>query len=500
MVNFPAFFTTRFHRCRKHRSNRGRAEGRKGGIRNVSRILQTSPHCVFRFIFHFDPGSIRFSALLLLRDKLASLRFLRATRQAGLCYGHVISNARARFPLAPAVRAVSNALCVKLALVTETFPPEINGVAMTLSHLVEGLAARAHHVTVVRPRQSKTDLPRFDGLYEEMLCPGVPIPGYPQLRAGLPIRGRLLKRWRENRPDLVHIATEGPLGYAALLAARKLDIPLTSSFHTNFHSYSKHYGFAFLTRPALGYLRHFHNRTSITLSPTVELNEELTRDGFEGMRLLSRGVNTEVFNPSNRSETLRRSWGADPDALVVIHVSRLAAEKNYPLLIESFERIRTTQPTARFVIVGDGPLRKKLARNYPWIRFTGFLPRAELARHYASADLFLYASMTETFGNVVTEAMASGLPVLAFNYAAPARYIRSNENGVTVPFDDRSAWLEAANSLATGPARRRRLGEAARATAEGISWTHVIDGFERDLHEVAGLTVPNAHEPVTVST
>jgi len=392
----------------------------------------------------------------------------------------------------------SNALCVKIALVTETFPPEINGVAMTLSHLVEGLARRGHHVTVIRPRQNARDIPRDDGLYEELLCPGVPIPGYPLLRAGLPVRGRLIKTWRKASPDLVHIATEGPLGYAALSAAGKLGIPITSSFHTNFHSYSRHYGFAFLTRPALAYLRHFHNRTRITLSPTAELNAELTRDGFHGMRLLSRGVNTEVFSPAHRDETLRGSWGANPEDLVVVHVSRLAAEKNYPLLIDAFGRIRATQPGARFVIVGDGPLRKKLARAHPWIHFTGFLPRAELARHYASADAFLYASMTETFGNVVTEAMASGLPVVAFDYAAPARYIRNQENGLTVPFDNRAAWLDAAHALANSPLLRRRLGEAARRTAEGISWTHVIDGFERDLHEVAALTVPSRLAPATV--
>lgn len=428
------------------------------------------------------------------------LRVFRSFARQSFCYEQVISACPPFFPLAPAGPSVSNAPRVKIALVSETFPPEINGVAMTLSHLVEGLAGRGHRVTVVRPRQNSRDLARSDGLYDELLCPGVPIPGYPLLRAGLPVRWRLLKAWRNDRPHLVHIATEGPLGYAALSAARSLGIPLTSSFHTNFHSYSQHYGFSFLTRPALAYLRHFHNRTAITLSPTVELNEELTRDGFRGMRLLSRGVNTEVFGPSRRDGALRRSLGAGPDDLLIVHVSRLAAEKNYPLLIEGFERIRAARPSSRFVIVGDGPLRKKLARIHPWIRFTGFLPRAELARHYASGDAFLYASMTETFGNVVTEAMASGLPVLAFDYAAPARYIRNLENGLTVPFGNRTAWLHAVDTLIATPSLRHRLGAAARQTAEGISWKHVIDGFERDLHEVADLTVPTTATPATVAT
>ncbi len=415
------------------------------------------------------------------------------------CYDRVISGRGQPFALAPAAADVSNARCVNIALVTETFPPEINGVAMTLLHLVEGLARRGHRLTVIRPRQHAGDGPRADGLYAELLCPGFAIPGYPFLRAGLPVRGRLLAAWRAERPDVVHVATEGPLGYAALSAADKLGIPLASSFHTNFHSYSRHYGFSFLTRPALAYLRHFHNRTRITLSPTAELNAELTRDGFHGMRLLSRGVNTEVFNPARRDESLRQSWGVGPRDLAVVHVSRLAAEKNYPLLIEAFARIRADLPSARFIIVGDGPLRAKLARAHPWIRFTGFLPRADLARHYASADAFLYASMTETFGNVVTEAMASGLPVLAFDYAAPARYIRTGENGLTVPFGEHAAWLAAADRLAADPDLRRRLGAAARRTAEGISWTHVIDGFERDLHEVAGRSLANGSPPATVN-
>ncbi|HTJ77917.1 MAG TPA: glycosyltransferase family 1 protein [Rariglobus sp.] len=386
---------------------------------------------------------------------------------------------------------------MKIALVTETFPPEINGVAMTLGHLVEGLAQRGHNVTVTRPRQGKADRPRADGLYAELLCPGVPIPGYTMLRAGLPVRGRLLHAWSTERPDLVHIATEGPLGYAALSAAGKLGIPMSSSFHTNFHSYSQHYGFSFLNRPALAYLRHFHNRTHITLSPTVELNDELTRDGFRGMRLLSRGVNTVVFSPAHRSEALRREWGAAPDDLVVIHVSRLAAEKNYALLIEAWTAIRAQHPRARFIMASDGPLRKQLQRRHPWIHFTGFLSRAELARHYASADLFLYPSLTETFGNVLTESMASGLAVVAFNYAAAARYLHAGENGIPVPLDDRNAFTAASLQLAGDATLRHRLATAARQTAEDISWTHVIDGFERDLLEVASL--PPA-DRLTVST
>ncbi|MFH1499558.1 MAG: glycosyltransferase family 1 protein [Verrucomicrobiota bacterium] len=384
---------------------------------------------------------------------------------------------------------------MKIALVTETFPPEINGVAMTLSHLVEGLARRSHAMTVVRPRQGSADQARADGVYDELLCPSLPIPGYNFLRAGLPVRGRLLRRWHDDRPDLVHIATEGPLGYSALLAANKLDIPVTSTFHTNFHSYSRHYGAAWMTRPVLAYLRHFHNRTRLTLSPTADLNAELVRDGFKNIALLARGVNTTVFNPARRSAALRASWGVGPDDLAVIHVSRLAAEKNYPLVIRAFEAVRERHPSARFVIVSDGPLLKKMRAAYPWIHFTGFLPRAELAAHYASADLFPYASLTETFGNVVTEGLASGLPVVAFDYAAAARYIRHDGNGLLVALDSADDFVPAVLRLADDATLRLRLGAAARQTAEGISWDDVIDGLERDLAAIAG-TSPSSRVAV----
>lgn len=356
---------------------------------------------------------------------------------------------------------------------------------MTLGHLAAGLSRRGFNVTVHRPRQGKGDSPCVGGPYAEVLHSGVPIPGYAMLRLGLPARGALMRAWRLNRPDVVHVATEGPLGWSALSAADALGIPLASSFHTNFHSYSKHYGFNFLTRPALAYLRWFHNRTRITLSPTDELNAELTRGGFRGMKLLSRGVDTDLFSPAKHDRDLRTSWGAGPDDPVFIHVSRLAAEKNYDLLFRTWSAIRAAQPRARFVVTSDGPLRRKLERDHPWAVFTGFLEREDLARHYASSDVFLYPSLTETFGNVVTESMASGLAVCAYRYAAAARYIRHRENGLSIPLGDEDAFIAASLELARASPLRQSLGLVARATAENIPWRRVIDGFARDLTEVA---------------
>jgi len=375
---------------------------------------------------------------------------------------------------------------LKIALVTETFPPEINGVAMTLQRLVGGLARRGHEVTVLRPRQGAADAPA-GGAWREELFPSLPIPGYAFLRLGLPARRRLVEQWTRQRPDLVHVATEGPLGYSAIRAARSLGLPVSSSFHTNFHAYSRYYGIGFLTRAALAYLRHVHNRTLATFAPTAELNEQLAQSGFARLRLLARGVDTALFSPTRRREALRAQWGLGPDDLAVVHVSRLAAEKNYPLLFAAFAAIRAAQPRAKLVLVSDGPLRRKLQRAHPGVHFTGFLEAGALAEHYASGDLFLYPSLTETFGNVVLEAMASGLPVAAFNYAAAARFIRHGENGWLVPFGDRRAFLAAAQTLSADASLRRRLGAAARAAVETVPWDGIVAGFERDLLELVHL-------------
>ncbi len=383
---------------------------------------------------------------------------------------------------------------LKFAFVTETFPPEINGVAMTFGVLARELGRRGHVVTVYRPRRD--DLP--GGMpspeFAEVPLPGVPIPGYALLRLGLPAGARLKKFWREERPDLVHVATEGPLGSSAITAARALGIPVTSSFHTNFHAYTKHYRFGPLRGLVLAWLRHVHNRTRRTFAPTAELCAELAALGFRDVALLSRGVDTWQFHPARRSEVLRRQWGAEPDDPVVIHAGRMAAEKNYPLVFRCHAAMRAANPRCRFVCVGDGPLRRKYQRENPGCVFTGFIPRGELAQHYASADVYVHASLTETFGNVLTEALASGLAVAGFNYAAARQFIRHGENGLAVTCDQPDALIDAAVMLATDDMLRVQLRRVARAAVEPQSWGNVIARFEADLLAVAAAE-PNSLVP-----
>ena len=374
---------------------------------------------------------------------------------------------------------------MKLVIITETFPPEVNGVAMTIGVMARELSKLGHEVTVYRPWRDDLGVNDLSLPYREVTMAGMRIPGYPLLRLGLPARMKLSRLWKESRPDLVHVVTEGPLGATAVSAARGLGIPVTSSFHTNFHVYTNNYGFAPLQEIVLWWLRRVHNRTQRTFAPTDELCDELRGLGFRDISLLSRGIDTECFSPERRDEALRQSWGAAPDEPVVLHVGRMAAEKNYELLFQIYAAMRTRNPRLRFVLAGDGPLRESLDKAHPECIFVGFFSREEIGRYYASADIYIHASLTETFGNVVTEAMASGLAVAGFDYAAAKQFIRHGENGLTAPCHDPAGLIDLSVSLAHDQTLQTDLARAARAGFKNQTWENVIGKFEADLLAVA---------------
>ncbi len=254
---------------------------------------------------------------------------------------------------------------LRIGVVTETYPPEINGVAFTVARWVEGLRRRSHVVQLVRTRQGDQDAPASGDCPETLRLPGFRIPGYPQLQGGWPARRAVLAQWRLARPDLVHIVTEGPLGYSALRAARRLSIPVSTSFHTNFQQYSRHYRIGWLAAPIMAYLRHFHNQGVQTLVPTGELAEHLQSLGFRRTQVLARGVDTSLFSPHRRDPALRERWGVAPRSLAVLYVGRLAAEKNLELAIAAFQSIRRARPDARLILVGDGPMTSRLRARHP---------------------------------------------------------------------------------------------------------------------------------------
>ncbi len=373
---------------------------------------------------------------------------------------------------------------LRIALVTETYPPEVNGVAMTLGRQVADLLARGHQIQLIRPRQGSADRATHNDQLEEILKMGVPIPRYAGLKLGLPAKSGLVRLWQTRRPDLVHIATEGPLGWSALAAAQKLRLPVSTDFHTNFHSYSKHYGAGWLKAPILAYLRKFHNKACVTLVPTESMRRELQLYGYRNVEVVARGVDTVLFDPAHRDDGLRHAWGAEVDTQVVIYVGRIAPEKNLSVVFKAFAAMRKTNPDSRLVIVGDGPDRAMLQTQFPDAVFCGMRSGVDLARHYASADVFLFPSLTETFGNVTTEALASGLAVVAYQYAAAEALIRHADNGMLASFNDPDQFIAAACALSGNPDLVRQIGLNARRSALSVSWQSVHDRFERVLQSI----------------
>ena len=366
---------------------------------------------------------------------------------------------------------------MKIDIVTDTFVPDVNGVAMTLDRLSTGLKRRGHRVHVIHTGASARA--------GETCAASVPVPGYKEVRVGLPKPFELRARWMKKRPDAIYVATESPLGKSALKAANALGIPVATGFHTNFHQYMEQYGMGGLQPVAMAYLKNFHQRADCTLTPSRDMVERLSAEGIENVHLLGRGVDTELFAPGKRCESLRSVWGARAGTPVAVMVGRVAAEKNFDLALVTFERMRQAFPDMRCVVVGDGPLRGKLAEKYPWVHFAGVKTGDELARHYASADVLVFPSETETFGNVLLEGMASGLVTVSFDYAAAALHVRSGENGLKAAKGDSAEFIRCAlEGLSLRPDHSVR--RAARETAESLGWDKVIGEFEKRLAEIAG--------------
>ena len=367
---------------------------------------------------------------------------------------------------------------LRIAVVTETWPPEVNGVAMTLAKLVQGLSHRNHDVQLIRPRQTKTESPLNDSSLEEVLMRGMPIPRYPELKLGLPSKKTLVKTWTLRRPDVVHIATEGPLGWSALQAAKVLKLPVTSDFRTNFQSYSKHYGVGWLRKPIVAYLRKFHNATACTMVPTRELMRTLSENGFVNLKVVSRGVDTKLFNISKRDKSLRSSWGATESTKVLISVGRMAPEKNLDQVLKTYEALKHTDQAFKLVMVGDGPLRSQFQQRYPDIIFPGMLSQPNLAVYYASSDLFVFPSQTETFGNVTLEALASGIPVLAFDCAAARDWVQTGINGWLVAESNPEGFAAQAVDIFNSKDALDRITQSTRQQVVHLDWDQIAEQVE----------------------
>jgi glycosyltransferase involved in cell wall biosynthesis len=378
----------------------------------------------------------------------------------------------------------------RIALITETWPPEINGVANSIYQLANGLNENGHSILLVRPVQVTST---FDTVAEQtMLVKGFAIPRYKTLQFGAPAYSILKEFFKQHQPDVVHIVTEGPLGLAALYAARHLGIPATSGFHSPFHEFSQYFGLSFLLTPIIAYLRYFHNRTAMTCVPSDKTVTQLKEMGIDRLAVVTRGVDIQRFNPSHRRQSLRQTWGAGEQTTLLLYVGRLSPEKNIELVIAAYRELQAEQSfrAVRLVLVGDGPERQRLEKFGSDIIFAGMQTGEALSQYFASADVFVFASQVETFGNVVLEAMASGLPVLAFNDAAAGQLVNSGQSGWLCPLKNEAQFKRLAADLPK-QIELQVMGKHANQRVQQMGWHFAVSAFEQVLEQVIQQTKLN---------
>ncbi len=360
---------------------------------------------------------------------------------------------------------------MRIAYVTETYPPEVNGVSLSVAKTIAHLREEGHVIDLIRPRQPGE--PRHPQA-NEWLTAGCAIPMYPELRFGLALPSAMRRRLDAGRAELVHVATPGPLGHVAARTARAMGLPVTVDFRTNFHRYSHYYGLGWSESLIKRVMKSLHDIADLSFVPTQSLHKDLSEEGFERLEVVARGVDAERFSPKWRCDRQRSAWGASPHTPVMLYVGRLAAEKQVDLALQAWMRARVVCPHAIMVVVGEGPRGRDVRRRWPNAIFTGMLSADALARAYASADVFLFPSQSETFGNVTLEAMASGLCVVAFKEAAAEELIRHGQNGFVVPSGDREGFCATASHAVSHLAYLGRLREQARQRACMNDWPSML--------------------------
>lgn len=381
---------------------------------------------------------------------------------------------------------------MRVTLVTETYFPQVNGVSRTLGKLVDHLRRSGDRVQLIQPEYAGDESISRDAV----AVPAVAMPFYREVLLPLPTFGDVSHALDDFEPDLVHIATEATLGLGVLLHALRRRLPVVSSFHTNFDQYSAHYRVGWASGVIWRYLRWFHNRTQETYVPSKTTIDDLKQRGFERLALWPRGVDGSLFRPDRPGrERLRAAWGAGRDDVIVAYVSRIAPEKNVAYLAEAFAGLARRYGGARFLFVGDGPERQALEERFAGggrAIFAGYRGGEDLADHYAAADVFAFSSLTETFGNVILEAMASGLPVVALAAGGVADTVKTGKNGIAVdPREPPQTMTAAIEALCRDASQRCELAQGALAHARSQTWEAIMGGLrDRYLGVLEGAGAP----------
>jgi glycosyltransferase involved in cell wall biosynthesis len=381
---------------------------------------------------------------------------------------------------------------MRIAIITENFLPKLDGVTRTLARLLEHLQITGHQVLLLGP---EAGMQSYAGA-EVIGTGGIPLFFYPELKFNF-FRPLFFRRLREFQPDIIHVVDPVVLGAMGLATARLMDIPIVSSYHTNLAAYCAHFGFPFFTRPMLSYNRFVHNQCTLTFCPSPSTINMLSAQGFEHLRIWSRGVDTDLFHPDRRSLELRAQWLAartDLDDVeqpaILLYAGRISWEKNLRLLIQAYQRMDHRQ--CHLVMVGNGPAFTEIESELQGVpaTFTGYLSGEDLAVAYASADIFAFPSYTETFGQVVLEAMASSLPVVGLESEGVRDLVQHERSGLLLNTQNynEEEQIEAYRAylvrLIYNKQERRKFGQQALAEAANRSWYEAMEGLVHGYSEV----------------
>lgn len=378
---------------------------------------------------------------------------------------------------------------LRVAIFTGNYNHIRDGVSLTLNRLVEYLERQGVPVLVFGPTK---DEPAMNHHGELVPVPSVPMPGRSEYRVSIGFPESVQKRLQEFNPTLIHIATPDLLGFRAMRYAQSNNIQIVTSYHTHFTSYLKYYNLEILEVLGWKYLSWFYSQCKHVYVPTPSMADELNNKGIsKGIRIWARGVDTDHFHPDKRDEKWRRSIGVGEDDLVVSFVSRLVWEKDLQTYVDTIRKLNDTNISIKALIVGDGPARKELQQMLPEAHFTGFITGEKLAKAYASSDIFLFPSDTETFGNVTLEAMSSGLPSVVADATGSKSLIEPEVTGFLIPPRNTVEFAKAVKKIAENNELRKRMGMTARQKALSYSWDSVNSELLKNYREALQEPIPS---------
>jgi glycosyltransferase involved in cell wall biosynthesis len=371
---------------------------------------------------------------------------------------------------------------MRVAIFSEVYWPMVSGVGVTLRRLADSLMRRGH---AVRVYSASYNLPDSGDRPEVCRSASRPFFLYPDVQWAFPRHRALMEDVQRFRPDVIHLATEFAMGYAGSRVARQLGIPMVASAHTDYEQYASRYRVDWAIRAGWRYLRWFYSQADMVLCPTRIYEQHLHSRGVTHTGIWSRGVDAHLFHPEYRSNAYRAALGARHGDPVITYIGRLAREKNLELLLDAWTSIRSRYPSARLVLVGQGPLEEEIAgRGLAGVHLTGLLTGRDLAEAYASADLFAFPSVTETFGNVLLEAMASGLPTVVAAAGGVLEFVRHGRNSWLVEPNSADAMADGVARLLDDIPLRRGLAEGGLATARSRGWDMVDDRLLEDYARI----------------